>query len=140
MTDSLSYVSGTSQIPLLGMTIGEMFDQTAKRYPEVVALRVIHQNITWTYAQLKEQVDQCALGLHTMGLEKGDRIGIWALNRAEWMVLQYATAKLGAILVNINPSYRVNELEYVLAQSGCNGHRKENRQQHPGKTGFQPEF
>lgn len=119
MTDSLSYVSGTSQIPLLGMTIGEMFDQTAKRYPEVVALRVIHQNITWTYAQLKEQVDQCALGLHTMGLEKGDRIGIWALNRAEWMVLQYATAKLGAILVNINPSYRVNELEYVLAQSGC---------------------
>ncbi len=119
MSNSLSYVSGTSNIPLLGTTIGEMFDQTAARYPEVVALKVVHQDISWTYAQLKEQVDQCALGLHAMGLEKGDRIGIWALNRAEWMVLQYATAKMGAILVNINPSYRVHELEYVLNQSGC---------------------
>jgi len=118
MIDSLSYVSGTSNIPLLGMTIGEMFDRTVASHPEVVALRVIHQDITWTYAQLKEQVDQCALGLHAMGLEKGDRIGIWALNCSEWTVLQYATAKLGAILVNINPSYRVHELEYVLNQSG----------------------
>jgi len=118
MSKPLSYVSGTSKVPLLGMTIGEMFDQTVARHQEVVALKVIHQNITWTYAQLKEQVDQCALGLHVMGLKKGDRIGIWALNCSEWMVLQYATAKLGAILVNINPNYRVHELEYVLNQSG----------------------
>lgn len=119
MNQSLSYVSGTSQVPLLGMTIGEMFDETATRFPETEALVVSHQNIRWTYRMLKKQVDLCALGLHDMGLRKGERIGIWALNRAEWMVLQYATAKLGAILVNINPSYRVHELKYVLNQSGC---------------------
>ena len=136
MSDSLSYVSGTSQVPLLGMTIGEMFDQTAARHPEVVALKVVHQNISWTYTQLKEQVDQCALGLHTMGLEKGDRIGIWALNCSEWMVLQYATAKLGAILVNINPSYRVHELEYVLNQSGCKFLVSDEKSQYSNYTGM----
>ncbi len=115
----LSYVSGISSVPLLGKTIGEMFDETVERFPDVEALVVVHQNIRWTYRELKQQVDLCALGLHAMGLQKGDRIGIWALNRAEWTVLQYATAKLGAILVNINPSYRVHELEYVLKQSGC---------------------
>ncbi len=115
----LSYVSGTSTVPLLGKTIGEMFDETAERFPDTEALVVVHQNIRWTYSELKKQVDLAALGLHAMGLQKGDRIGIWALNRAEWTVLQYATAKLGAILVNINPSYRVHELEYVLKQSGC---------------------
>ncbi len=115
----LSYVSGTSSVPLLGKTIGEMFDETAGRFSDTEALVVVHQDIRWTYRALKKQVDLAALGLHAMGLQKGDRIGIWALNRAEWMVLQYATAKLGAILVNINPSYRVHELEYVLKQSGC---------------------
>ncbi len=115
----LSYVSGTSSVPLLGKTIGEMFDETVEKFPETEALVVVHQNIRWTYRLLKQQVDKCALGLHAMGLRKGDRIGIWALNRAEWAVLQYASAKLGAILVNINPSYRVHELEYVLKQSGC---------------------
>ena len=115
----LSYVSGISSVPLLGKTIGEMFEETTARFPDTEALVVVHQNIRWTYRELKQQVDLCALGLHAMGLQKGDRIGIWALNRAEWMVLQYATAKLGAILVNINPSYRVHELEYVLKQSGC---------------------
>ena len=119
MSKQMSYVSGTSRVPLLGKTIGEMFDETAARFPQNEALIVVHQNIRWSYSQLKEQVDTCALGLHALGLEKGDRIGIWALNCAEWMVLQYATAKLGAILVNINPSYRTSELEYVLKQSGC---------------------
>ncbi len=114
-----SYVSGISSVPLLGKTIGEMFEETVSKFPDGEALVVVHQNIRWTYKELKEQVDLCALGLHAMGLNKGDRIGIWALNRAEWMVLQYATAKLGAILVNINPSYRIHELEYVLKQSGC---------------------
>ena len=115
----LSYVSGTSTVPLLGKTIGEQFEETVERFPDTEALVVMHQNIRWTYRELKKQVDLAALGLHAMGLQKGDRIGIWALNRAEWTVLQYATAKLGAILVNINPSYRVHELEYVLKQSGC---------------------
>ena len=119
MSNQMSYVSGTGNVPLLGKTIGEMFDETAARFPQNEALIVVHQNIRWSYSQLKEQVDTCALGLHALGLEKGDRIGIWALNCAEWMVLQYATAKLGAILVNINPSYRTSELEYVLKQSGC---------------------
>ena len=116
---NLSYVSGTGNVPLLGKTIGEMFDETVERFPETGALVVVHQNIRWTYRELKQQVERCALGLHAMGLRKGERIGIWALNCSEWTVLQYATAKLGAILVNINPSYRVHELEYVLKQSGC---------------------
>ncbi len=116
---NLSYVSGTGNVPLLGKTIGEMFDETVERFPETEALIVVHQDIRWSYREMKKQVDECALGLHAMGLRKGERIGIWALNCAEWTVLQYATAKLGAILVNINPSYRVHELEYVLRQSGC---------------------
>jgi len=116
---NLSYVCGTGSVPLLGKTIGEMFDETVERFPETEALVVVHQNVRWTYRTLKQQVEQCALGLHSLGLRKGERIGIWALNCSEWIVLQYATAKLGAILVNINPSYRVHELEYVLKQSGC---------------------
>ncbi len=117
--NNLSYVSGISSTPLLGKTIGAAFDETVAQNPKNEALISVHQNIRWTYMELKTQVDLCALGLYAMGLRKGNRIGIWALNRAEWMVLQYATAKLGAILVNINPSYRVHELEYVLKQSGC---------------------
>ncbi len=119
MTKQMSYVSGTSKVPLLGKTIGEMLDETTSLHAENEALVVVHQNIRWTYKELQNQVNTCALGLYSMGLRKGDRIGIWALNCAEWMVLQYATAKLGAILVNINPSYRIHELEYVLKQSGC---------------------
>jgi len=114
-----SYVSGVSTKPLLGKTIGEMFDETVSKFPESEALVVPHQNIRWTYKEFKKEVDLCALGLRAMGLRKGDRIGIWALNCSEWITLQYATAKLGAILVNINPSYRGHELEYVLEQSGC---------------------
>lgn len=115
----LSYLSGTSDIPLLGITIGDMFDQVAEKYPNNEALVVHHQNIRWTYQQLKEQVDNCARAFMAIGLQKGDRIGIWAPNRYEWVVTQIATAKVGAILVNINPSYRVFELKYALNQSGC---------------------
>jgi fatty-acyl-CoA synthase len=119
MGKKLSYVSGVSDKPLLGLTIGEMFDKTVESYKENDALISVHQNIRWTYSQLKTEVDKCALALYAGGLRKGDRIGIWAMNRAEWMVVQYATAKLGAILVNINPSYRVHELKYALNQSEC---------------------
>lgn len=114
-----SYTSGTSTTPLLGDTIGEMFDQAAANYPDNDALIVKHQNIKWTYRELEDQVDICARALFAVGLRKGDRIGIWAPNCAEWTIIQFATAKLGAILVNINPSYRLNELEYALNHSEC---------------------
>ena len=119
MDNKLSYVSGVSDKPLLGLTIGEMLDKTAKSHKDNMALISIHQNIKWTYEQLKEEVDNCALALYAGGLRKDDRIGIWSMNRAEWMVVQYASAKLGAILVNINPSYRIHELKYALIQSEC---------------------
>ena len=115
----LSYLSGTSDTPLLGITIGDQFDQTVAQHPDNDALIVYHQNIRWTYQQLQQEVDQCARAFMTLGLQKGDRIGIWAPNRYEWLVTQIATAKIGAILVNINPSYRVHELKYALNQSGC---------------------
>jgi fatty-acyl-CoA synthase len=115
----LSYVSGVSDTPLLGLTIGEMFDHIVARYPDHEALIVRHQGLRYTYRQLQEEVDRCARGLMALGLQKGERIGIWAPNRAEWTITQFATSKIGAILVNINPSYRVHELEYALEHSGC---------------------
>lgn len=115
----LSYTSGTSEKPLLGITIGDMFDHIVERYPDNDALVVRHQNLRYTYRQLHEQVNQCAQGLMAMGLEKGERIGIWSPNNAEWAITQFASSKIGAILVNINPAYRLHELEYALNQSGC---------------------
>ncbi len=114
-----SYVSGISDQPLLGLTIGDKFDETVSRFPDNEALIVHHQNIRWTYSELQEEVNNCARALLTLGIQKKDRVGIWSANRAEWTVLQFATAKVGAILVNINPSYRIHELEYALNQSGC---------------------
>jgi len=119
MAEKQSYISGISDTPLLGITIGDMFDQTVKQYPDNEALIARHQNIRYTYSQLKDQVDQCARGLMAMGVQKGERIGIWSPNCAEWCITQFATSKLGAILVNINPSYRTHELKYALTQSGC---------------------
>lgn len=119
MSNTLSYLSGTSIKPLLGITIGDMLDETAARFPNSDALIVHHQNIRFTYKQFKKVVDTCAKAFLAIGVEKGDRVGIWSPNRYEWTVTQFATAKIGAILVNINPSYRLHELEYVLNQSGC---------------------
>jgi len=116
---SLSYTSGTSTIPLLGLTIGDQFDLTVSRYPDNPALISRHQHIHWTYRELQEQVNQCAKALLHLGIQKGERVGIWAPNCAEWVITQFATSKIGVILVNINPSYRLHELEYVLNQSGC---------------------
>lgn len=114
-----SYTSGTSHEPLLGQTIGDAFDNIVNKFPDNEALVVLHQNIRWTYTQLKQQVDNCAKALLSCGLKKGDRVGIWSPNRYEWLVIQLATAKVGTILVNINPSYRIHEIEYALNQSGC---------------------
>jgi fatty-acyl-CoA synthase len=114
-----SYTSATSDTSLLGLTIGDLFDQIVEKYPNHPALISRQQYIRLTYRELQAQVNQCAKGLMQLGVQKGQRIGIWSPNRAEWCITQFATSKIGAILVNINPSYRLNELEYVLNQSGC---------------------
>ncbi len=115
----LSYANGPSTEPLLGQTIGDNFDQTAARVPDADALISTQQQLRYTYGELQAAVDRLASGMLTAGLEKGDRVGVWSPNRAEWTMAQYATAKAGVILVNINPAYRLNELEYALGQSGC---------------------
>ncbi|MEU4666519.1 AMP-binding protein [Amycolatopsis sp. NPDC023774] len=113
-----SYASGTSDVPLLGDTIGDNLDRTVAAFPARDAMVDRAAGKKWSYADLKKDVDQLAHGLVATGIGKGDRVGIWSPNRAEWTLLQYATAKIGAILVNINPAYRSHELEYVLNQSG----------------------
>ncbi|HEU0155068.1 MAG TPA: AMP-binding protein [Stellaceae bacterium] len=115
----LSYVHGGSTTPLIGDTIGAYFDRTALRFAERDALIVRHQKIRWSWRALKERVDMFAAGLLALGLEPGERIGIWSPNNAEWVVTQFATAKAGLILVNINPAYRVTELEYALNKASC---------------------
>ena len=114
-----SYTSATSSTPLLGETIGDMFDRIATQYADNDALISIHQGIRWNYRELQQQVTTCAKALMAIGVSKGDRVGIWSPNMAQWCVTQFATAKIGAILVNINPAYRQHELEYALNQSEC---------------------
>jgi fatty-acyl-CoA synthase len=120
MTESLrpAYVHGTSSVPLIGQTIGARFDHIVAKHRDCEAVVSRHQNVRYTYLQLHHEVERCARGLLALGVAKGDRVGIWSPNRAEWLVVQYATAKIGAILVNINPAYRLRELEYALAQAG----------------------
>lgn len=117
-TASSSYGSGVFEVPLLGDTIGGNLDRTVRRFPDRDALVDVAAGSRWTYAELAADVDALALGLLDLGIAKGDRVGIWAPNRAEWVLVQYATAKIGAILVTVNPAYRAHELEYVLRQSG----------------------
>ncbi|MFG6666380.1 AMP-binding protein [Halomonas sp. HNIBRBA4712] len=114
-----SYTSSVADKPLLGMTIGDKFDQIAARYPDNDALIVLHQNVHWSYRQFHEEVNRCARALLALGVQRGDRVGIWAPNCSEWALTQFATAKIGAILVNINPAYRTSELDYALNQSGA---------------------
>jgi fatty-acyl-CoA synthase len=115
----LSYAHGASTVPLLGQTIGENLAATARRVPDAEALVVAHQGVRLTYAQFDVEVDRVARGLLALGLEKGDRVGMWSPNCAEWVLVQYATARVGVVLVNINPAYRTHEVEYALRQSGC---------------------
>ena len=117
--NALSYASGTSDAPLLGITIGDLFDRTVAQHGGNEALVVPFQNVRWSYRELGERVDALARALIALGVVKGDRVGIWSTNRVEWTLTQFATSKLGAILVNINPAYRAAELEYALNQSGC---------------------
>jgi len=113
-----SYGSGISDVPLLGDTIGDDLDRTAAAYPDREALVDAHQGLRWTWAEFVGAVDALATGLLDAGIAVGERVGIWAPNQAQWTVLQYATAKVGAVLVNINPAYRTHELEFVLNQAG----------------------
>lgn len=115
----ISYVSGISDTPLKGQTIGDCFDETVARFPDREALLSLHQGLRYTWAELQAAVDQAARALLALGVKKSDRVGIWSPNCAEWTITQFATAKIGAVLVNINPSYRTHELEYALKQSGA---------------------
>ncbi|MFF3458910.1 AMP-binding protein [Streptomyces sp. NPDC002730] len=117
-TTALSYAHGTGTTALLGDTIGQNLDRTIDAYPDREALVDVPAGTRWTYAEFGSAVDQLARGLLGTGVAKGDRVGIWAVNCAEWVLVQYATARIGAIMVNINPAYRAHELEYVLKQAG----------------------
>jgi fatty-acyl-CoA synthase len=114
-----SYTQGDTDKPLLTQCIGDAFDTTVARFPEREALVVRHQQLRYTWQQLAEAVDRHACALMALGVQAGERLGIWAPNCAEWCITQFASAKIGAILVNINPAYRSSELEYALSQSGC---------------------
>ncbi|HET8768482.1 MAG TPA: AMP-binding protein, partial [Pedococcus sp.] len=115
---SLSHAVGETEPALLEQTIPDNLDATVARFAEREALVDVQQGIRWTYAEFAGQVDRLARALLAVGVAKGERVGIWSPNRAEWTVVQYATAKIGAILVNINPAYRTHELDYVLGQAG----------------------
>ena len=116
---ALSYSHGVSNVSLLGETIGVHFDRTVARLAGQAGLISCQQGIRWTYRELGEKVDAFAAGLLALGLQPGERVGIWSPNSAEWVVTQFATAKAGLILVNINPAYRLSELEYALNKVGC---------------------
>jgi fatty-acyl-CoA synthase len=115
-----SYVHGASDTPLIGDTIGVHLDRMAALSPDRPALVVRHQDIRWTYAEFREKVDALAAGFLALGLRPGNRIGIWSPNNVEWILTQFATAKAGLILVNINPAYRLHELEYAINKVGAN--------------------
>ena len=119
MNQHSSYVCGASVPPLIGECIGQVLDEAANRYPDREALVVKHENRRFTYRELREEVELAARGFLRLGIKKGDRIGIWSTNSSQWVITQFATAKIGAILVNINPLNRAFELRHVLRQSEC---------------------
>src|SRR3569833_2721180 len=119
MSGMPSYVSGVSDEPLQYRSVGGVLSDAAREWPETEALVLSHQSIRWTYRELDRRVTELARGLLAMGLRPGDRVGIWSPNNAEWILTQFATAKAGLILVNINPAYREGELECALNKVGC---------------------
>ncbi len=119
MTNSLSHSKGATEPPLLEYTIGEALERATHAWPDGLALVSRHQGIRWTWAELNTEVDRIACGLVAQGIKKGERVGIWSPNCAEWTVIQFATAKIGAVLVTINPAYRLSEVEYALNRVGC---------------------
>ena len=119
MKQTTSFVCGTSNQPLIYQTIGDAFEQAIEQWGDKEAVVVRHQNIRWSYRQLGEAVESFAAGLLSLDLQPGDRIGIWSPNNIEWLITQFASAKVGLILVNINPAYRKAELSYTLNKVGC---------------------
>ncbi|XP_003467090.1 medium-chain acyl-CoA ligase ACSF2, mitochondrial [Cavia porcellus] len=115
----LSYVQGSTQFPLIHKTVGQCLDATAQRFPDREALVVLHEDVRMTFAQLKDQVDKAASGLLSIGLCKGDRLGMWGPNSYAWVLMQLATAQAGIVLVSVNPAYQPKELEYALKKVGC---------------------
>lgn len=118
MTD-LSYAKGPTTVPLVDQTIGAALEEAAAKWGEDLALSSRHQGIRWSWSELNAEVNRVATGLLAQGIKKGDRVGIWSPNCAEWTVIQFATARIGAVLVTINPAYRSSELEYALNKVGC---------------------
>jgi fatty-acyl-CoA synthase len=114
-----SYSQGIGSAPLVGLTVGELLDRTAARFPDNPALIARHQNKRYTYQEFLCEVERAARGLLRLGIQKGERVGIWSTNYAEWVLAQFAVAKIGAILVNLNPAYGTVEFEHALRQSGC---------------------
>ena len=118
-TEAHSYVRGTADSSLSDLTIGALLAETAARFPDRLAVVFREQGVRWSWKEFAKEIEAFATGLQELGLRKGDRVGIWSPNRAEWLVTQFATARLGLVLVNINPAYRLAELEYALHVSGC---------------------
>lgn len=116
---TLSIAAGPTETPLLEQTIGANLEATVNRFPDREALVVVHQGIRQTWSEFDSTISEVAKGLMALGIQSGDRVGMWSPNFAEWIYIQYATARIGAIQVNINPAYRVNELQYALEHSGC---------------------
>ena len=114
-----SYSRGATEPQLLHQTIGDCFDQTAERWPDNLALVCRQQELRWSYRQLQQHVNHCARALLALGVEVGDRVGIWSPNNAEWCITQLASAKIGALLVCLNPAYRLHEVKYALTKSQC---------------------
>ncbi|WP_114813868.1 AMP-binding protein [Paraburkholderia kururiensis] len=117
--DGLSYVRGATDIPLSEATIAQFLFDTVQRFPDRPAVVFREQDIRWTWREFADEVDVLAAGLASLGIVKGERVGIWSPNRVEWLLTQFATARIGAVLVNINPAYRLHELEYALNKVGC---------------------
>lgn len=117
--NGMSYVEGATDVPLSQKTIPQLLKDTVSSYGHHEAVIFPELNIRWTWQQFSDQIDLLAVGLKSLGLTKGDRVGIWSPNRPEWLLTQFATARLGVILVSINPAYRTSELEYALNLVGC---------------------
>ncbi|SAL15467.1 AMP-binding domain-containing protein [Caballeronia cordobensis] len=117
--DGISYVRGATDIPLSDATVARFLLETAGRFPDRPAVVFREQNIRWTWREFANEVDVLASGLLALGIQAGDRVGIWSPNRIEWLLTQFATARMGAVMVNINPAYRLAELEYALNKVGC---------------------
>ena len=115
----LAIDTGPTDVPLLDETIGANLARTVAEHGDREALVARHQGVRWTYAEFADRVARLARGLIGLGLEPGDRVGLWSPNYAEWTLVQYATAEIGVVLVNVNPAYRLHELTYALNQSGC---------------------